>query len=73
MLVIDPHGSTEFWNLGEKLPNPIVTKQDKDSPLMAHVRLDNVLMPEAHELTFTKPEQTQVLVSALSGDRTSWR
>ena len=73
VLVIDPHGSTEFWNLGEKLPNPIVTKQDKDSPLMAHVRLDNVLMPEAHELTFTKPEQTQVLVSALSGDRTSWR
>ncbi len=68
VLVIDPHGSSEFWTLGEKLPNPIVTKQDKDSPLMAHVRLDNVLMPEAHKLTFTNPEQVQVLVSALSGD-----
>lgn len=68
VLVIDPHGSTEFWKLGEKLPNPIVTKQNKDSPLMAHVRLDNVLMPEAHQLTFTNPEQVQVLVSALSGD-----
>lgn len=68
VLVIDPNASCDFWTLGEKLQNPIVTKQDKDSPLMAHVRLDNVLMPEAHKLTFKNADQFQVLVSALSGD-----
>lgn len=68
VLVIDPNASCDFWTLGEKLQNPIVTRQDKDSPLMAHVRLDNVLMPEAHKLTFKNAEQFQVLVSALSGD-----
>ncbi len=52
MLVIDPENACDLWQVGEKLQNPIVTKQDKDSPLMVHVRLDNVLMPEARKLTF---------------------
>jgi hypothetical protein len=64
--VIDPANGTDLWKLGEKLENPIVTKQDADSPLMRHVRLDNVLLPEAKQLTpiaGAKP-----LVTALSGD-----
>src|SRR5262249_5142275 len=66
VLVIDPAGPCDLWEVGELLQNPIVTKQDKDSPLMAHVRLDNVLMPEARKLT---PQgQPQVLVSALNGE-----
>ncbi|HEV7224446.1 MAG TPA: hypothetical protein VGN42_17180, partial [Pirellulales bacterium] len=40
--------------------------QDKDSPLMAHVRLDNVIMPEARKLTFSEPPK--VLVGAVTGD-----
>ena len=44
-----------------------MTKQDKDSPLMAHVRLDNVLMPEARQLKFTAPK-VQVLASSLTSD-----
>jgi hypothetical protein len=65
LLVIDPAGSSDLWQLGETLQNPIVTNQDKDSELMAHVRLDNVLMPEARQLV---PQGTpQVLASALSG------
>jgi hypothetical protein len=43
-----------------------VTKQDTDSPLMLHVRLDNVLMPAARQLTFHAPPQ--VLASSLSGE-----
>src|SRR5437764_2630729 len=65
-LVIDPAAGTDLWKLGEKLENPIVTKQDSDSPLMRHVRLDNVLLPEAKQITpiaGAKP-----LVTALSGD-----
>ena len=66
VLAIEPAESTDLWEVGPKLQNPIVTKQDKDSPLMAHVRLDNVMMPEARQLTLKgKP---QVLASALAGE-----
>jgi hypothetical protein len=65
-MVIDPAASTDLWKLGEKLENPIVTKQDSDSPLMRHVRLDNVLLPEAKQLT--PVEGAKPLVTALSGD-----
>lgn len=67
LFFIDPRSSNDLWKLGEKLENPIVTKQERDSPLMSHVRLDNILMPEAFQLTFTNQEQTRILVSALSG------
>ncbi|MCI0358556.1 MAG: BatA and WFA domain-containing protein [Planctomycetaceae bacterium] len=66
ILVIDPEGPTDLWQVGERLENPIVTRQEADSPLLAHVRLDNVLMPEARKLT---PAEGHVpLVTALSGD-----
>lgn len=69
ILVVDPSNSCDLWNVGEKLQSPIVTQQDKDSPLMAHVRLDNVIMPEARKLTFLpaagKPD---ILARAVSGD-----
>jgi hypothetical protein len=51
VVVIDPERSSSLWDLGEPLHNPIVARQDKDSPLLAHIRLDNVLMPEARKLT----------------------
>jgi len=66
VLVIDPDVPTDLWQVGERLENPIVTKQDADSPLLAHVRLDNVLMPEARKLT--PPDGHRALVTALSGD-----
>jgi hypothetical protein len=65
-LVIDPAAASDLWQLGEKLENPIVTKQDPDSPLMRHVRLDNVLLPEARQLV--PGEGAKHLVTALSGD-----
>lgn len=64
--VIDPANATDLFGVGEAIANPIVTKQDKDSPLMSHVRLDNVLMPEARQLTPTFPDQTQVLAEAVT-------
>jgi hypothetical protein len=64
--VIDPSGSCDLWQLGEKLQNPIVTQQDKDSPLMAHVRLDNVILPEARQITFTG--RPKLLASAVEGE-----
>jgi hypothetical protein len=67
VLVIEPTTSTDLWTIGEIQQNPIVTKQDKDSPLMAHVRLDNVLMPEARQLKITAPK-FQVLATSLTND-----
>ena len=69
VLVVDPANDCDLWKIGDKLQSPIVTQQDKDSPLMAHVRLDNVLMPEARKLSFTAPAGTpHPLAVAVSGD-----
>jgi hypothetical protein len=68
-LVIDPDGGCDLWEVGDKVENPLVTKQDRDSPLMAHIRLDNVMMPEARKLTFTSAAgKPQVLAAALTGE-----
>src|SRR5437763_662013 len=69
VLVVDPANDCDLWTLGDKLQSPVVTQQDKDSPLMAHVRLDNVLLPEAHKLTFTPAAgKPQVLAGSVTGD-----
>jgi hypothetical protein len=68
-MVVDPTNDCDLWKIGEKLQNPIVTQQDKDSPLMSHVRLDNVLMPEARKLAFTPAAgKPHILAGAVTGD-----
>ena len=66
VLVIEPEGSNGLWQADTPLQNPVVAKQDKDSTLMAHVRLDNVLMPEARKLSFAGP--AQILAESATGD-----
>ncbi len=69
ILVVDPSNDCDLWKVGDKLQSPIVTFQDKESPIMAHVRLDNVIMPEARKLTFTAAAgNPQVLVRGVTGD-----
>ena len=69
VLVVDPQNDTDLFKLGDKLPAAIVTKQDKDSPYMAHVRLDNVILPDARALTFLPPAgKPQVLASSLNNE-----
>ncbi len=65
-LVIEPRNATDLWTIGEVLQSPVVEKQDKQSPLMTHIRLDNVLMPEARQIKFSAPGSA--LATALSGD-----
>lgn len=60
VIVVEPTNACELWSLGEKLQQPLVAEQDKDSPLMAHVRLDNVLMPEAFRIEPTVEVHTLV-------------
>jgi hypothetical protein len=66
VFVVDPIGSCDQWVQGEPMENPIVTEQDKTSPLMNHIRLDNVMMPEAKQLQFTNPPHS--LAKTLSGE-----
>lgn len=64
--VVDPLTGSDLWKTGEPLESPIVTKQDAESPLMRHVRLDNVILPQARQL---EPiGKSQVLAGAVSGD-----
>jgi len=66
VLVIDPIDACDLWNVGEALESPIVTEQDADSPLMTHVRLDNLLMPGARKLDFTA--EHRALASSVGGE-----
>ncbi len=66
VFVVDPIGSCDQWIQGEPMENPIITEQDKTSPLMNHIRLDNVMMPEAKQLQFTNPPHS--LAKTLSGE-----
>jgi hypothetical protein len=66
LLVIDPVEACDWWELGEAVRNPIVTDQDRDSPLMTHIRLDHVLLPEIRRLRFSRP--SRVLAATLDGD-----
>jgi hypothetical protein len=66
VLFIEPDRSGALWELGEPLHNPIVAKQDKDSPLMMHIRLDNVVVPEARKLTLKAA--AHVLAESAAGD-----
>ncbi len=68
VLFIDPRESCDLWHLGESLPGLIVGRQASDSPLMAHVRLDNVLMREARQLTLSSTDGVHVLAASVSGD-----
>ena len=67
LLIVDPANSCDLWDVGAELPDPLVAKQDKDSPILAHVRLDNVLLPQARQLTFKQPDLARVLVTSVTG------
>lgn len=66
VLVIDPANSCNAWTVGEELENPLVGRQQTDSPLLRHVRMDNVWMPSARKLTFTTAPRT--LIAAITGE-----
>ncbi len=53
LLVINPGNNCDLWNVGTSLASPIVGSVDVASPITQHVQLNNVLFPEARELTFT--------------------
>jgi hypothetical protein len=53
VIVIDPQSSSDLWTLGGDVAEPIVADQAVDSPLTAHIRLQNTLLPGAKMMQFT--------------------
>lgn len=66
VLVIDPTNSCDAWSVGEGLENPLVGRQQSESPLLRHVRMDNVWMPAARKLQFSS--QPRTLIAAVTGE-----
>jgi hypothetical protein len=66
VFVVDPFEDCDQWTIGDTIDNPIVTEIDKTSELMTHVRLDNVVLPEARKIEFkTEPK---ILAGTISQD-----
>ena len=70
LFVIEPTTACDLWDVGPTIHNPVVAKQDRDSELMAHVKLDNVLMPEARRLILKEraAAKVKILASSIEGE-----
>lgn len=64
--LIDPLTNCDAFTVAGEVENSIVTKLDKTSSLMTHVRLDNATMPKATRLELSLP--ANVLAESVSGD-----
>ncbi len=66
VFIIDPRNGCDLFDLGEALTDPIVAKQNIESPLMTHVKIMDLVMPEARKLSTQAP--AKVLAESPSGD-----
>lgn len=67
LLIIDPDNDCNLFKLDGNIDNPLVTEQNKESPIMTHVRLDNVSFPNTKKISFLA-EPVQSLASSVDGD-----
>jgi hypothetical protein len=65
-LVLNPVTSCDLWDVGEPIPAPIVGSQDRGSPLLAFVQLENARIAEARRLT--PKGKAEVLISLITGE-----
>jgi hypothetical protein len=66
VFIVDPVGNCDLWEQEAPVNDLLVTEQDQASPLMTHVRLDNVLIAESRQLRFHA--EPHVLAKTLSGE-----
>ncbi len=66
VLVVQPSTDSDLWRLDGSLQQPLAGNQDKKNPLLRHVRLTNVLMPQAVRLQPIAEHER--LIDAVSGD-----
>jgi len=67
LFIIDPETNSSLFRVDGLIDSPLVTEQDKDSPLMTHVRLDNVIFPNTKKLTFLT-QTAKPIASCVGGE-----
>ena len=67
LLIIDPDSNSSLFRVDGLVDSPLVTEQDKSSPLMTHVRLDNVTFPNTKKLTFLT-DTAKTIASSVGGE-----
>ena len=67
LFIIDPETNSSLFRVDGLIDSPLVTEQDKDSPLMTHVRLDNVMFPGTKKLTFLT-QTAKPIASCVGGE-----
>jgi hypothetical protein len=67
LFIIDPETNSSLFRVDGLIDSPLVTEQDKDSPLMTHVRLDNVMFPDTKKLTFLT-QTAKPIASCVGGE-----
>lgn len=66
VFVLDPASDCNLWTVSGNIADPIVTEQAEESPLMTHIRMDNVVVPQSQKLNFKVP--VEMLAGTVSGD-----
>ena len=67
LFIIDPETNSSLFRVDGLIDSPLVTEQDKDSPLMTHVRLDNVMFPGTKKLTLLT-QTAKPIASCVGGE-----
>jgi len=67
LFIIDPETNSSLFRVDGLIDSPLVTEQYKDSPLMTHVRLDNVIFPNTKKLTFLT-QTAKPIASCVGGE-----
>jgi hypothetical protein len=67
LFIIDPETNASLFRVDGLIDSPLVTDQDKNSPLMTHVRLDNVTFPSTKKLTFLT-DTAKPIASSVGGE-----
>ena len=67
LFIIDPESNSSLFRIDGLIDSPLVTDQDKGSPLMTHVRLDNVTFPKTKKLTFLT-DTAKPIASSVGGE-----
>jgi len=60
LLIINPRNDCDLWTVGEPIETPLVNTVDETSPVTQHVRLTNVLFPDARRLTFNGESESLI-------------
>lgn len=66
VFVIDPANDCELWTLKGKSDESLITEQDKTSPLLTFVSLQNVSLPKSQGIDFHT--EVRPLVKTIAGD-----